>query len=182
MQRERTVIKVAGHLLAVQRLLPEGARSGPTLLPHDVLGSIALWRDFPTKLCQRLGLPGLVHDRWGHGQSEPLDRAREPRYLHDEAELSLPSVLDQAGVVQPILIGHSDGGTIALLFAARNTGLPVAVVTEAAHVFVEEITLAGIRAAGCAYAETDSRDPAEPLPRRQDRAPVPCLARPLAVT
>ena len=156
MQRERTVIKAAGHLLAVQRLLPEGAGSGPTLVfLHEGLGSIALWRDFPTKLCQRLGLPGLVYDRWGHGQSEPLDRAREPRYLHDEAELSLPSVLDQAGVEQPILIGHSDGGTIALLFAARFPDLPVAVVTEAAHVFVEEITLAGIRAAGCAYAETD---------------------------
>ena len=84
------MIKAAGHLLAVQRLLPEGAGSGPTLVfLHEGLGSIALRRDFPTS--QRASLPGLVYDRWGHGQSEPLDRAREPHYLHDEAELSLPS-------------------------------------------------------------------------------------------
>ena len=116
------------------------------------------------------------------GSPSPWIAPREPRYLHDEAELFLPSVLDQAGVEQPILIGHSDGGTIALLFAARFPDLPVAVVTEAAHVFVEEITLAGIRAAGRAYAETDLATRLAPLPRRQDRAPVPCLARPLAVT
>lgn len=156
MQRERLTIKAAGRLLVAQRLLPEGAASGPTLVfLHEGLGSITLWRDFPTRLCRRLGLPGLAYDRWGHGQSERLDGPRGQRYLHDEALLFLPSVLEQAGVARPVLIGHSDGGTIALLFAAGFPERPVAVVTEAAHVFVEDLTTAGIRAAGRAYAETD---------------------------
>lgn len=156
MQRNRTMIKAAGRTLALQHLQPDGAAAGPTLVfLHEGLGSIALWRDFPTRLCERLGLPGLVYDRWGHGQSEPLDRPRSLRYLHEEAESSLPEVLAAAGVDRPVLIGHSDGGTIALLYAARFPERPPAVVTEAAHVFVEDITVAGIQAAGRAYAETD---------------------------
>ena len=156
MQRNRAVIKAGGRSLAVQRLQPDGAAAGPTLVfLHEGLGSIALWRDFPTRLCQRLGLPGLVYDRWGHGQSEPLDRPRDLRYLHDEAELFLPELLAEVAVERPVLIGHSDGGTIALLYAARFPDRPPAIVTEAAHVFVEDITVAGIRAAGRAYAETD---------------------------
>lgn len=156
MQRNRTVIKAGGRSLAVQQLQPDGAREGPTLVfLHEGLGSIALWRDFPSRLCERLGLPGLVYDRWGHGQSEPLDRPRDLRYLHDEAELFLPAVLAATGVEEPVLIGHSDGGTIALLYAARFPERPPAIVTEAAHVFVEDITVAGIQAAGRAYAGTD---------------------------
>ena len=156
MQRNRAVIKAGGRCLAVQRLQPDGAAAGPTLVfLHEGLGSIALWRDFPTRLCQRLGLPGLAYDRWGHGQSEPLDRPRDLRYLHDEAELFLPELLATMAVECPVLIGHSDGGTIALLYAARFPDRPPAIVTEAAHVFVEDITVAGIRAAGRAYAETD---------------------------
>lgn len=156
MQRNRMVIKAGGRSLAVQRLQPDGARQGPTLVfLHEGLGSIALWRDFPTRLCDRLALPGLVYDRWGHGQSEPLDRPRDLRYLHDEAEIFLPEVLAAAAIDCPVLIGHSDGGTIALLYAARFPERPPAIVTEAAHVFVEDITVAGIRAAGRAYAETD---------------------------
>jgi pimeloyl-ACP methyl ester carboxylesterase len=150
------MIKAAGRSIAVQQLRPEGAASDLTLVfLHEGLGSIALWRDFPTLLCERLGLSGLVYDRWGYGQSEPLDRPREVGYLHDEALLFLPEVLKQAGVGWPVLVGHSDGGSIALLYAARFPDRPAAVVTEAAHAFVEEITVAGIRAAGRAYAETD---------------------------
>ena len=155
-ERKRAVIKAAGRDLAVQWLRPEDGAAGPTLVfLHEGLGSIALWRDFPTRLCTALGLPGLVYDRWGHGQSEPLDRPRDLRYLHDEAERFLPEVLAEGGVTRPVLIGHSDGGTIALLFAARFPEVPAAVVTEAAHVFVEDLTVAGIQAAGRAFAETD---------------------------
>jgi pimeloyl-ACP methyl ester carboxylesterase len=155
-ERKRAVIKAGGRELAVQVLRPEDCAPGPTLVfLHEGLGSIALWRDFPTRLCTTLGLPGLVYDRWGHGGSEPLDRPRTLRYLHEEAALFLPEVLAACGVARPVLIGHSDGGTIALLFAARLPDVPVALVTEAAHVFVEDLTVAGIRAAGRAFAETD---------------------------
>ena len=163
MQRERLTIKAAGRRLAVQRLWPEAAAAGPTLVfLHEGLGCIALWKDFPSRLCERLRLPGLVYDRWGYGQSEALDRPRLPTYLHDEARIFLPAVLRELGIERCIPIGHSDGGSIALLFAAAFPAVPAAIVTEAAHVFVEEITLAGIRAAGVAYATTD-------LPRRLAR-------------
>lgn len=163
MQRERATIKAAGRELAVQRLWPDGSGAGPTLVfLHEGLGCIALWKDFPSRLCARLGLPGLVYDRWGYGQSAPLDRPRTTNYLHDEARLFLPAVLEQAGVTRSVLVGHSDGGSIALLYAAAFPSAPAAIVTEAAHVFVEEITLAGIQAAGVAYATTD-------LPRRLAR-------------
>jgi pimeloyl-ACP methyl ester carboxylesterase len=162
-QRERATIKAAGRELAVQRLWPNGAADGPTLVfLHEGLGCIALWKDFPSRLCARLGLPGLVYDRWGYGQSEPLDRPRTTSYLHDEARLLLPAVLEQVGVTRSVLIGHSDGGTIALLYAAAFPSAPAAIVTEAAHVFVEDVTLAGIQAAGVAFATTD-------LPRRLAR-------------
>jgi pimeloyl-ACP methyl ester carboxylesterase len=155
-QRELTAIKVAGRRLAVQRLLPRDAQHGPPLVfLHEGLGSIAGWKDFPTRLCQRLSLQGIVYDRWGHGKSEPFDRPREIGYLHDEARLFLPALLDELRIERGILFGHSDGGTIALLFAAVFPDRAAAAVTEAAHVRVEEATLAGIRAAVAAYATTD---------------------------
>jgi pimeloyl-ACP methyl ester carboxylesterase len=100
---------------------------------------------------------GLAYDRWGYGLSEPFDRPRTSRYLHDEAYDAMPDVLRAAGIGQAVLFGHSDGGSIALLFAARFPELTAGVISEAAHVFVEEVTLEGIRAAVSAYAENDLR-------------------------
>jgi pimeloyl-ACP methyl ester carboxylesterase len=159
-QRESGRIKAAGRQLAYERLRPEGATGGPPLVfLHEGLGSISLWRDFPQALCRRTGREGIVYDRWGHGGSEPLDRPRGVDYLHDEARIFLPAVLDALGIERAVPIGHSDGGTIALLFAAQAPERAAAIVTEAAHVFVEDVTLTGIRAAVEAYATTD-------LPRR----------------
>jgi pimeloyl-ACP methyl ester carboxylesterase len=155
-QRERATIKAEGRQLAVELLRPEPAAAGaPLVFLHEGLGSITLWRDFPARLCRRLGRTGIVYDRWGYGRSEPLDRPRQPSYLHDEARLFLPAVLQALGHRRAILVGHSDGGTIALLFAAAFPEAAVAIVTEAAHVLVEEITLAGIRKAVDTYATTD---------------------------
>jgi pimeloyl-ACP methyl ester carboxylesterase len=157
------MIKAAGRQLAVVRLRPESPIGGPPLVfLHEGLGCIAMWKDFPAALCARVGREGVVYDRWGYGRSEPLDRPRTPRYLHEEAELSLPAVLDALAIPKAALLGHSDGGTIALLFAAACPERTAAMITEAAHVFVEEVTLAGIRAAVAAYAATD-------LPRRLAR-------------
>lgn len=163
MQLEHATIRAAGQRLAVLRLRPEAARPGPPVVfLHEGLGSIALWKDFPAVLCRRLRLPGIAYDRQGHGRSAPLDRPRDARYLHEEAELVLPAVLDALGVPRAVLFGHSDGATIALLFAAAHPARVAAMISEAAHLFVEEETLAGIRAAVEAYATTD-------LPRRLAR-------------
>ena len=160
-RRTRTFSVHAGpHTLQVMTLAPAGAAAGrPTLvLLHDGLGSIAQWRDFPQQLVAATDLPALVYDRVGHGGSDPLSAARDVHYLFREAEESLPAVLEACGITAPLLIGHSDGGTIALLYAALFPEQPSGVVTEAAHLFVEEVTLAGIRAAVEAYETGDLRE------------------------
>lgn len=157
-ERERFTAVAAGRRLAVETLRPADARDdGPPLVfLHEGLGCIAMWRDVPATLCARLGLPGIVYDRWGYGGSEPFDRSRHARYLHDEAELFLPALLDALGIDRPVVpVGHSDGGTIALLHAAAFPHRVQALVTIAAHVFVEEVTLAGIREAVAGYERGD---------------------------
>lgn len=127
---------------------------GPALVfLHEALGCNAMWRDWPRKLASNTHLPFLSYDRYGHGRSDPQPAPRGPGYLEVEAFEILPEVLDACGVTDPILLGHSDGGSIALMYASR---FPVrAVITEAAHVFVEDVTLAGIREAVAAWRDTD---------------------------
>jgi pimeloyl-ACP methyl ester carboxylesterase len=134
--------------LHAEQLAPPRADGGPVLvLLHDSLGSVRLWRDFPERVAEATGLGVLAYDRRGHGASDPFDaEVRTPAYLHDEAAV-LERVLGAAGVESAVLFGHSDGGSIALLAAALHPRRVRAVITEAAHVFVEERTLAGIREA-----------------------------------
>ncbi len=118
--------------------------SGPTDLVflHEGLGSIELWRGFPTAVAVATGRRGVVYDRRGHGRSGPADGVRTVRYLHDAALYELDQVLSFFGIEQPVLIGHSDGATIALIHAARRSvhGL----VLIAPHVYVEAAATEGI--------------------------------------
>ncbi len=158
--RHRFDLRAAGRRLHAERLFPPHAAAGPTLVfLHEGLGSIGQWRHFPAELCARTGLPGLVYERWGYGRSDPLTGPRPDDYLHREAQDSLPEVLAACGIADPpILFGHSDGGSIALLFAAAHPEQTRAVVCEAAHVFIEEECLAGIRLAVAAYEQGPLRD------------------------
>ncbi len=124
---------------------------------HEGLGSIGQWRDFPEKLCEKTGCPALVYDRCGHGTSDPLTESRRPDYLHDEALLSLPEVLKQCVIDKPIFIGHSDGGSIAIIYAGTYPQKVTGIITEAAHVFVEDVTVDGIKRAVEVYESTDLR-------------------------
>ncbi|MCB0563707.1 MAG: alpha/beta hydrolase [Phaeodactylibacter sp.] len=139
-------LQVLQNSLRVQQLAVEGSPASPTLVfLHDALGSVAQWRGFPLKLALRSGLNAVVYDRCGHGESGPLLQTRNKEYLHREALETLPELLQQLEIQRPILIGHSDGGTIALIYAAYHQTM--AIITEAAHAFVEEITLKSIREA-----------------------------------
>jgi pimeloyl-ACP methyl ester carboxylesterase len=153
-RRGRTIV-AAGRRLHAEWLGTPGPRLPTLVFLHEGLGCASLWKDFPEALCARLGLPGFLYDRWGYGRSAPLEGQRRPSYLHDEALTFLPEVLDRARIERPLLVGHSDGGSIALLFAAGFPSRPAAVVTIAAHVFVEAVTLAGIRDAVEAWHRTD---------------------------
>ena len=152
-------IIASGHRLRVRKLnrTERDSQDGrPTLVfLHEGLGSIEMWQDFPAILAQTTACDCLIYDRWGHGKSDPLDVQRTLYYVHDEALKSLPEVLNHTYVDDAILIGHSDGGSIALIFAAEYPEIVRGVITEAAHVFVEEITLEGIREALDIYNYTD---------------------------
>ena len=135
--------------------------SGPPLVfLHEGLGCISMWRDFPQTLCRASGRWGLVIDRTGHGNApafaDPVRGGHSLDYHDREAE-ALVGLLSAHDIEPAILFGHSDGGTIALLAAALAPERVAACITEAAHVFVESITLDGIRAAVAAYEAPDSR-------------------------
>jgi pimeloyl-ACP methyl ester carboxylesterase len=110
-----------------------------------------MWHDFPARLAEDTGLAVLSYDRAGYGRSPGPPHPREKDYLHREAEDCLPHLLERLGIQRAILVGHSDGGSIALLAAAACPARIAGIVTEAAHVFVEDVTLAGIRETVAAY-------------------------------
>lgn len=119
---------------------------------HDALGSIGQWKDFPRALTDKVQLPALVYDRYGHGKSEQLTEKRKPSYLHNEALKFLPDIINGLGINNPlILIGHSDGGAIALLYASHFPNKVIGVISEAGHVFVEEEMKIGIKKSAGLY-------------------------------
>ena len=122
---------------------------------HDSLGCVDTWRDFPEQLARRVGLCAVNYDRQGYGRSSAFGTAsRTPEYLEEQATV-LFTLLDALAIETAVLFGHSDGGSIALIAAALQPQRVTAVVTEGAHVFVEDVTLAGIRAAQEMLATTD---------------------------
>ena len=135
---------------------PEAA---PTLVfLHEGLGCRAMWRDVPDALARRTGCGALTYSRAGYGGSEACDLPRTLRYMHDEGLEVLPQVLAALGVRDSILVGHSDGASIAIVYAGGTPAPGLrGLVLEAPHVFTEEIGLASIAAAKQAYATTDLR-------------------------
>lgn len=120
---------------------------------HEGLGCVALWKDFPDQVAQATGLPALVYSRIGYGGSSPCSLPRPITYMHDEAETALPDLIAALGIQSHILIGHSDGASIALIYAGAKprTGL-LGMAVLAPHVFCEEVSVRSIRAADKAYA------------------------------
>jgi pimeloyl-ACP methyl ester carboxylesterase len=107
------------------------------VLLHGGLGSVSHWKDFPQKLVERTGCNVFAYSRLGHGKSDLPKSPRRSSFLKDEARNTLPSILRQAGIVDPILLGHSDGASIALIHAAAFPHGQQAVIAIAPHVFVE---------------------------------------------
>ena len=134
-------ISVAGHALEYQWI----GQSGPMLVfLHEGLGSIRQWRDFPQKVAAAAGCRALVYDRYGYGKSDVLREAGVGvEFMHDGALNELPELLENLKVENPILVGHSDGASIALIYAGTYEARGVAVL--APHVFVEEPGLKSIK-------------------------------------
>jgi pimeloyl-ACP methyl ester carboxylesterase len=127
---------------------------------HEGLGSVAMWRDFPDRLCDAVGARGLVYSRPGYGRSTP--RAAEerwaPDFMHRQAREVLPALLQALDVQRPWLFGHSDGGSIALLHAAAFPDALQGAIVLAPHILVEDVSVASIGQAREAYLKTDLRE------------------------
>lgn len=150
------------------------APSAPTLvLLHEGLGSVAMWKDFPDQLAHATGCNALVYSRYGYGESEALAEPRQIDFMHEEALVVLPELLERLDIRQPVLVGHSDGGSIALIHAAHaaRLGRSVAgVVAMAPHVMVEDISISSIAAAREAYLHGALRARLLPYHRDVDSA------------
>lgn len=157
-------IEIDGKALEYQRLPSAHPREGAPAMVflHEGLGAISLWRDFPQRVADATGCEAVVFSRAGYGRSDPADGPRTVDYMHKEGLQVLPALIDALELAAPILFGHSDGGSIALLCAGGTRIGLTGLVVLAPHVIVEDITLAGIVEAGRAYASTD-------LPRRLGR-------------
>jgi pimeloyl-ACP methyl ester carboxylesterase len=139
------------------RLIP-GASDKPWLvLLHEGLGSVSMWRDFPDKLARLTGLRTLVYSRRGYGRSDPLNGPRDIDFMHHEAREVLPRLLDAFGIEKTLLVGHSDGASIALIHAADEPGRVAGAVLMAPHVMVEAISQQSIARIAEAYERTDLR-------------------------
>jgi pimeloyl-ACP methyl ester carboxylesterase len=127
------------------RLVPGDVMARPTLVfLHEGLGSVALWRDFPDKVAAQLGARTLIYSRFGYGRSDGLRAERTERFMHEEALEVLPALLDGLGIERPLLVGHSDGASIALIHAAAARRPVAGLVAMAPHAFVEPICVESI--------------------------------------
>jgi pimeloyl-ACP methyl ester carboxylesterase len=146
-----------GRTIRIEYERLNAGAGGPLIVfLHEGLGSRAMWREFPRELCEAAGARGLVFSRPGYGRSTVLDpAARRTDYLHRQSREVLPAFLSAVGVDEPpILFGHSDGASIALLYAAAFPARVKGLVAVAPHIFVEDVTLKGLAHMREIYAHT----------------------------
>jgi pimeloyl-ACP methyl ester carboxylesterase len=159
-ESEFTAIQWRGKDVRIEyvHIAPERTDAPLVVFLHEGLGSVAMWKDFPEKLCERGGFRGLVFSRPGYGRSTPRepDEFWDVDYMHRQAYEVLPAVFEALGIAEaPWLFGHSDGGSISLLYASRFPQRVAGLVLLAPHIFVEDLTVASIDQARQAWLETD---------------------------
>ena len=146
---------IDGHRLETEWIAPARADAPTIVMLHEGLGSVALWKDFPRKLAEATGAGVLVYSRYGYGASDIFAEKRQPDYMHHEAKIVLPALLAHFGIAKPVLLGHSDGASIALIYAGTHPDGPAGLILEAPHVFVEDLSIASIEAAKHIFETTD---------------------------
>lgn len=148
-------IGAGGRRLEAYFRPPPRAENPVLVFLHEGLGSIDLWKEVPDVLAERTGCGVLVYSRYGNGFSEVLDEPRCVSYMHDEARVVLPQILEAFEIRDAVLIGHSDGASIALIYAGEIGARIRGVVAEAPHVFVEDLSVQSIALAKVAFETTD---------------------------
>lgn len=147
-------LRVHEHSLEVLQIRPSHGTAPELVFLHEGLGSVSHWKDFPSRVTAATGCLVTVYSRYGSGNSDVLDEARSVRYMHDEALLVLPELLSQLRIENPILVGHSDGASIALIYAGEHDRVRGLVVL-APHVFVEDLSVASIAEAKVKFETTN---------------------------
>lgn len=156
-------VPVRGRLDIEYQLITAADPQAPLMVfLHEGLGSLAMWKDWPAQFCRQAGLRGLVYSRYGYGRSTPRPHAERwaPDYMLVQARDDLPALLTALALedTSPILFGHSDGGSIALLYAALYPARVRGIAIAAPHIFVEDHTLTAIAQVREAYQSTSLRD------------------------
>jgi pimeloyl-ACP methyl ester carboxylesterase len=154
---QRSTAVVAGRSIEYALIDSGAARSRTIVMLHEGLGSLTMWKDFPLRVAQATRSRVLVYSRYGHGWSDGLAERRTARFMHDEAHFALPQLLDQLDIRNPILLGHSDGASIALIHAGGSGRRVSGLIVLAPHVMVEDLTVTSIAAAKVAFETTDLR-------------------------
>jgi pimeloyl-ACP methyl ester carboxylesterase len=161
MNERRYSVTAGGHRLEV---IERGVRPayGPSMVfLHEGLGSAEQWRDVPDRLVEKTGWGALIYSRWGYGRSEPVRLPRPLTYMHEEGDITLPELLDACKVQSFVLVGHSDGGSIAIVHAGSDRLRPRGLrglVLEAPHVFVEDVSVKSIEQARVAFERGPLRE------------------------
>jgi len=149
-------LEIQGYRLEYEWHGPSPGDAPTLVFLHEGLGSVAMWKDFPARVADATGCGALIYSRAGYGASDPIALPRPVRFMHDEALQTLPLVLEAMQIQDAILVGHSDGGSIALIYAGSQSDRKIrALVLEAPHVFVEGITVKSIEAARHSYEAGD---------------------------
>ncbi len=136
-------LTVQGRSLEVLRLPAKNPAAPELVFLHEGLGSVSLWKDFPARVAHATGCPVTVYSRYGSGHSDPQAAPHAVTYMHDEAQKTLPDLLAQLKIENPILVGHSDGGSISLIYAGTFHHVR-GLILLAPHVFVEDLSVQSI--------------------------------------
>lgn len=158
---EPSYVTVQGRRLEYRRIASSRPMQPTLVFLHEGLGSASMWRDFPDRVAAATGCGAVVYSRYGYGRSDLLERPHGVDYMHREALDSLPELVEKLGIDDPLLVGHSDGASIAIIYAGAHHPCR-ALVLLAPHVFVEDISVESIAKAKVAFATTD-------LPRKLAR-------------
>jgi pimeloyl-ACP methyl ester carboxylesterase len=151
---EPSFVTVQGRRLEYRRIASSRPARPTLVFLHEGLGSAAMWRDFPDRVAEATGCGALVYSRYGYGRSDVLERPHRVDYMHREALDFLPELLDKLGIDDPLPVGHSDGASIALIYAgAHHPARGLALL--APHVFVEDISVESIAKAKVAFETTE---------------------------
>jgi len=147
-------LTVHHHRLEILRIPARKPHAPELVFLHEGLGSVSHWKDFPARVAAATGCPVTIYSRYGSGNSDVIAETRPVTYMHDEALHSLPGLLAQLRIEDPVLVGHSDGGSIAIIYAAVHNHVR-GIILLAPHVFVEDLSVASIAEAKTKFETTN---------------------------